>query len=246
MLLEICVDSLESAMAAQQGGANRVELCSNLNIGGTTPSQGLIKLAINNLSIDVFVMIRPRGGDFCYTNLEYEVIKEDIKNAKRMGADGIVIGILKTDGTIDTVRMKEVIKLAQPLKVTFHRAFDKTRDLFESLDTLIALGVDRVLTSGGENKAANGISVIKELVKRANNKIVIMPGSGVNITNVIEIVNQTKVKEIHLSAREKIDSKMEFRNLKINAGGNLIISEHENFVASKKTIEEIANSLNNL
>lgn len=243
MILEICVDSLESALAAERSGAHRVELCSNLNIGGTTPSRGLIELAKENLSIEIYVMVRPRGGDFCYSGLEFEVMKRDIKNAKKMKVDGVVLGILKPNGQIDVPRMRELIQIAHPLKITFHRAFDKSRDLFESLDTLIDLGVERILTSGGEDKAINGVDTIRELVCRADERIIIMPGSGVNIDNIRQIIEDTGVKEIHLSARKKEDSKMTYRNLKINSGGKIVISEHEIFFASEDIIKEISNEL---
>lgn len=243
MTLEICVDSLESALAAERGGAHRVELCSNLNIGGTTPSQGLIELAKQNLSIEIYVMIRPRGGDFCYSELEFEVMKRDINNAKKMKVDGIVVGILKPNGQIDIKRMEEIIQLARPLEVTFHRAFDKSRDLFESLENLINLGVDRILTSGGVDKAIDGVTTIGQLVKMANDRVIIMPGSGVNVDNIGQIIEATGVKEIHLSARKKDDSKMTYRNYKINSGGKLVISEFDNFFASEDTIIEISNEL---
>lgn len=155
--LEICIDSVHSAIAAQEGGAVRVELCDNLFEGGTTPSAGCIQLVRENIHIDLNVIIRPRGGDFLYSPLEFEIMKQDIKIAKQLGANGVVLGILNKDGTIDQKRTAELIALARPMTVTFHRAFDVTRDPFEALEQLIDLGVDRILTSGQENTVLEGM-----------------------------------------------------------------------------------------
>ena len=162
-LLEVCVDSAESAIAAQAGGAARVELCDNLLEGGTTPSAGTIELARKHLNIAMNVIIRPRGGDFDYSDLEFEIMQRDIQVARERGADGVVIGILKPNGTIDKTRTCRLIALARPMSVTFHKAFDVTRDPFEALDTLIEVGVDRVLTSGQEASVIEGLGVVKEL-----------------------------------------------------------------------------------
>lgn len=244
IVLEVCVDSLESAINAQNGGANRIELCSNLNIGGTTPTQGLLELIKEYISIEVYAMIRPRGGDFYYTDLEYEVIKKEIENVKKLGVDGIVIGMLLPNGEIDIKRMEEVISLARPLKITFHRAFDKSNNLLKSLECLISLGVDRVLTSGGENYAIDGIDTIKKLVDKSQDKIIIMPGSGINYHNVKDIINFTNVSEVHMSARRLVMSNMQYRNEKINNNGNLIISEHHNFISDYDVIKSIVNLIN--
>ena len=244
IIIEVCVDSMESALAAEKGGANRIELCDNLMGGGTTPSMGMIKLAREYLNIDINIMIRPRSGDFCYSPLEFEIIKQDIECAKKYGMNGIVVGILKPNGDIDIERMKELIELSKPLKVTFHRAFDMTKDPFETLDTLIELGVERVLTSGGQNKAIDGIDLIKELVNKANGKIIIMPGAGINEENIEYIIKTTAVEEIHLSAKKKVESTMEYRNHNVNMGGSMVTPEYDNYFTCEDTVRNIIKILN--
>lgn len=239
ILLEICVDSIKSAINAEKGGADRIELCDNLIAGGTTPSAATIELARKYLNIDINVIIRPRSGDFCYSDLEFEVMKRDIEFAKNAGVNGIVTGVLLPNGNIDIARMKEIIQLARPLSVTFHRAFDMTKDPFESLDTLINLNVQRILTSGQESKAIDGIYLIKKLVEKAKNKIIIMPGSGVNEDNVRNIVMKTGVKEIHMSAKKNIDSVMQYRNNNVAMGGNLVISEFNNYFTDEETVRVV-------
>lgn len=246
IIVEICVDSLQSALSAEKGGASRIELCDNLMGGGTTPSAGMIELARKYLTIDINVMIRPRSGDFCYSALELEVMKRDIEIAKKYGVNGIVIGALKPNGEIDINMMKELIQLARPLTVTFHRAFDMTKDPFESLDILIDLGVERILTSGKESNAIQGVDLIRELVKRAEDKIIIMSGAGINEENVRGIIDNTGVKEIHLSAKKRVESIMEYRNHKINMGGSLIVSEYDNYFTCEESVRNIAKILNNI
>lgn len=242
--VEICVDSLQSALAAEKGGASRIELCDNLIGGGTTPSAGMIELARKYLTIDINVMIRPRSGDFCYSALELEVMKRDIEIARKYGVNGIVIGVLKPNGEIDANMMKELIQLSRPLSVTFHRAFDMAKDLFESLDILIDLGVERILTSGKESNALQGVDLIRELVKRAEGKIIIMPGAGINEENVRDLIYNTRVKEIHLSAKKRVESVMEYRNHKINMGGSLILSEYDNYFTCEDSVRNITKILN--
>jgi len=244
--IEICVDSIQSALAAQNGGASRIELCDNLIGGGTTPSAGMIELARKYLTIDINVMIRPRSGDFCYSPLEIEVMKKDIEIAKRYGVKGIVIGVLKPNGEIDINIMKELIELSRPLAVTFHRAFDMTKDPFKSLDILIDIGVERILTSGKESKAMQGIDLIRELVKRAEDKIIIMPGSGVSEENVRLIIDSTGAGEIHLSAKKRIESIMEYRNDRVDMGGSLIVSEYDNYFTCEESVRNITKILNNI
>lgn len=216
--LEICVDSVESAIAAEKGGAHRIELCSDLFEGGITPSAGLISVARNKVSIDLFVMIRPSGGDFLYTPEEFETMEQDVLMAKRLGANGVVFGMLHEDGEIDKPRTRRLVDIARPLKATFHRAFDMSRDLHSSLAELVEAGVDRVLTSGGEQKAEDGIANIAKLVKTANGKLQIMAGSGITETNVHHIIEQTGVREIHASARVHLPSPMRHRNERISMG----------------------------
>ncbi len=179
LLFEICIDSVDGAVAAQQGGAQRVELCDNLVEGGTTPSIGTIRLARANIAIGLNVIIRPRGGDFCYTPLEFEVMRQDILAAREAGADGVVIGLLQPDGRVDAARTRALVELARPLSVTFHRAIDLCRDPLEALEDLAAIGVDRILTSGCRPTALEGAEVIAGLVRRSNGRVVIMAGGGV-------------------------------------------------------------------
>lgn len=225
--IEVCVDSVESAMIAQKAGANRVELCNNLLEGGTTPSSASIDLARKNLNIGLNVIIRPRGGDFLYSELEMEIIKKDIEVAKKLGANGVVVGFLKNDGRIDEVKLKTVIELSRPMSITFHRAFDVCLDPFESLETLINLGVDRMLTSGQNNKAEEGIDLISALVKKANERIIIMPGSGINETNFTQIMEKSGAHEFHLSARSIKKSKMLFQKNELKMGSCTDYNEYE-------------------
>ncbi len=221
IVLEVCIDSVEAAIAAQQGGAHRVELCANLLEGGTTPSAGTIQLARRSIDIDVNVIIRPRGGDFCYTPIEFEVMKLDIETAKAEGANGVVIGILNQDGSVDKERTRELVELARPLSVTFHRAFDMTRDPYEALETLIELGVDRVLTTGQESSVLEGLDVITKLVEKAGERIIIMPGGGITEHNFKKIVETSGVKEVHFLAPATRESLMAYRNPNCFMGGEL-------------------------
>ncbi|MCC6330128.1 MAG: copper homeostasis protein CutC [Acidobacteria bacterium] len=234
-LIEICVDSVGSAAAAQAGGADRVELCDNLIEGGTTPSAGAIALACEKLKIPVNVIIRPRGGDFCYSDIEFEVMKRDISTAKDLGANGIVIGILLPDGRVDEARTRELIRLARPMSVTFHRAFDMTRDPFETLDSLIALGVDRILTSGQEATAAKGTDLIGRLVERAGDRISIMACGEIREENAGRIVAETGAREIHFTAFVEKESEMEYRNQRVYMG-NELCPEYVNKVTDAEKI----------
>ncbi|MEO6521300.1 MAG: copper homeostasis protein CutC [Mucilaginibacter sp.] len=220
--LEVCANSVTSALAAQQGGATRVELCDNLREGGTTPSCGQIKIVRQLLSIEMYVLIRPRTGDFIYSDLEFEVMKLDIQTCIEKGCDGIVIGILKTDGSIDKERCAQLVQLARigGLKVTFHRAFDVCRDYYEALEDIIEIGCDRILTSGGKSTAMEGANTISRLVSLAKGRIKIMPGSGVNEYNIADLVRYSGAKEFHASARSRVDSKMIYRNTNILFSGS--------------------------
>lgn len=210
--VEVCIDSIQSALASQQGGADRVELCDNLVEGGTTPSAGAIAIVREHLTIGVQVMIRPRGGDFCYSDLEFAIMQRDIDLAKSLGADGVVIGLLKPDGTVDKERSATLIALARPMSVTFHRAFDMTRDPFEALNELIALGVDRILTSGHEDSVLEGLDLITELVAKAGDQVIIMPGAGVTTRNIGKIIAQSKAREVHIAPTTSVNSQMTYRN----------------------------------
>jgi copper homeostasis protein len=201
MTLEIVVYNIESAMNAQKGGADRIELCDNPSEGGTTPSCGVIAQVRQHLSIDVYVMIRPRGGDFVYSIDEYHAMRKDIEMCKRLSVDGVVLGMLTAEGRIDVKYCKKLIEFARPLKVTCHRAFDMTRDATEALEDCIEAGFDKILTSGRQPNAELGSDLIQQLVIQAGNRISIMAGAGVTEKNVVKLVQQTGVKEVHFSAK---------------------------------------------
>ena len=217
-IIEVCVDSVESARAAQLGGANRVELCSNLLEGGVTPSTGLIVTVRQKISIGLHVMIRPRGGDFFYTADEFAVMRQDIAEAKRLGADGVVFGILDEDGNVDAKATAHLVDLAQPLKVTFHRAIDMSRDPLASLETLKTLGVSHVLTSGREQTAIEGKEAIARLVRVSEGKIAVMAGSGILEQNVRQLIEATGVREIHVSLSGCEPSPIRYRNERVSMG----------------------------
>lgn len=221
MRVEICVDSVESALAAERGGADRVELCDNLFEGGTTPSAGCIRVARQRLKLGLQVMIRPRGGDFLYSETEFEVMREDVAVAKELGADGVVFGLLTATGDIDEARTAELIALARPMNVTFHRAFDVCRDAAAGLEALVRLGVDRVLTSGQEASCVEGLEMLAALQRQAGDRIIVLAGGGLTPRNVGRVVASTGVAEVHLSARSTIESGMQYRNPRVPMGGTL-------------------------
>jgi len=244
IVLEVCANSVDSAIAAQEGGAYRVELCDNLYEGGTTQSMAAIELTRHLIDIKLNVLIRPRGGDFCYNNAEFEIMRRDIIHAKNIGVDGIVIGILTKDGHIDVSRLSKLLKAAGTLPITFHRAFDMAKEPFVALKQLIDLGIKRILTSGQQNKAIDGTDLIAELVKQANNKIIIMPGSGVDVGNAKELINKTKVTEIHASCRKKIDSVMTYRKDNIYMGGFRGIPEYAHYITDSELVKELIENIN--
>jgi copper homeostasis protein len=218
ILIEVCVDSVASAVAAERGGARRLELCGNLLEGGVTPSAGLIELVRDRTSVGLQVMIRPRGGDFCYTADEFETMRRDMVAAKKLGADGVVLGILDVHGHVDIERTRQLIELARPLNVTFHRAFDMSADLFRSLEDVCATGADRVLTSGGEPTAEQAVHLIARLVTTARGRIALMAGGGIDERNAASIIEKTGVREIHVGLRSPVASSMLHRNPKISMG----------------------------
>jgi copper homeostasis protein len=239
MLIEIACYSVEAALAAQNAGADRIELCSAPSVGGLTPGIGTILAARRYLSIPLNVMIRPREGDFCYTDLEFESILMDIESCDEAGVDGIVTGILLKDGTVDKERMKLVVEAAGPMKVTFHRAFDMVRNHFEALEALIDCGITTLLTSGGKQKAMQGIVLIADLVVRANKRIGIMPGSGINELNIKELINKTGVSEIHLSAKSYVPGAMQFKNPEISMGDYTKSNEYAVIMPDEGVIKRI-------
>lgn len=217
-ILEICAGSVESAIAARDGGAQRIELCAALEIGGITPSAGIIAEARKVEGISLNVIIRPRGGDFLYNSYEAESMIYDIQLCKKLGVDGVVIGALTADGDIDTALCRRLIDAADGMSVTFHRAFDMCRNPQQALEELIALGCDRVLTSGQATTAEAGIPLLKELVEQAAGRISIMPGCGVNSLNAARILQETGATEIHASARKSVGSGMRFRHSGVSMG----------------------------
>jgi len=241
--LEVCANSYRSALAAQNGDAKRVEFCDNLAEGGTTPSYGQLALAKKNLSIEIWPIIRPRGGDFLYSEMEFEIMKEDIKFCKSLNCDGVVIGILNADGTIDKERCAELIQLAEPMGVAFHRAFDMSNDMDQALEDLISLQIKRVLTSGGASSAILGAEKIAQLVKRANGQITIMPGAGINENNIKTLIDQTGATQFHASAKAFVSSKMEFRNTETKMGS--IEDEYRYELTSENKVKALVDVINN-
>ena len=211
MMLEVCIDSVEAAIAAERGGAGRVELCSDLLEGGVTPGAGLIAAVRRHVAIGVFVMIRPRGGDFCYSDLEFEVMRAEIEEARRLGADGVALGVLDEQGRVDGPRTRELVELARPLPVTFHRAIDMTPDLDAALEDVIRTGAARILTSGGAPDAMRGMQQIARMVKSAAGRIAVMPGCGVRLTNIAELAAATGACEFHSSVKSAAPSPVKFR-----------------------------------
>lgn len=210
--LEVPVFSIDSALIAQEAGADRLELCSSFPEGGTSPSHATILLAKQLLNIPFNVMVRPRGGDFLYSETEFRIMKDDIEFCRQIGVNGVVFGILDPDGNIDKKRCKELIETAGELNCTFHRAFDRTIDAYKALEDIIEIGFERILTSGQKTTAIEGAKLISELLKKADGRIIIMPGCGINSENISEIIRLTKANEIHASAKKMIPSKMKYFN----------------------------------
>jgi copper homeostasis protein len=211
-LLEVIGFNIESCLLAQAAGAHRIELCDNPGEGGTTPSYGFIKAVRKNLQIELYPIIRPRGGDFLYSEAEFEVMKSDVKICKELGCDGVVIGMLTADGKVDKKRCKELVALAYPMGVTFHRAFDRVSNASQALEDVIEIGCERILTSGLVPTALDGAQTLAALIKQADERIIIMPGSGVRADNIIELATRTGAVEFHTSARMNIESKMNYIN----------------------------------
>lgn len=243
--LEICANSVMSCVEAQKGGAYRVELCAAIPEGGTTPSYGDIAVARELLHIKLNVIIRPRGGDFLYSVLEHKIMLKDIEMCRKLGVDGIVIGCLTEEGDVDMERCRELVEAAEKMDVTFHRAFDQCRDPLISLEDIISLGCSRILTSGQQPKAEQGVDLLKKLVQQAGERIIIMPGSGINENNIAKIARETGAVEFHLSAREAVESKMKFRNSAVSMGGtNITINEFEQLITSAQKVKNTWTVLN--
>jgi copper homeostasis protein len=195
--LEISVESVEAALAAERGGANRIELCDNLSVGGVTPSADLMDWVRQQVGIPIFTMIRPRPGDFVYSAAEFDAMKKEIESAKKLGMNGAVLGILDSGCQIDVIRTRELVELARPMHTTFHRAFDECADLLRALEDVIRTGVARILTSGGAPTALEGSGILTSLVAKAQSRVAIIPGAGINASNIAEIAEKTRANELH-------------------------------------------------
>jgi len=239
MKLEIIGFNIESCIAAQEAGARRIELCDNPTVGGTTPSYGFIKSAREKLSIDLYVMIRPRGGDFLYSDAEFEIMMQDIDMCKNLGCDGVVLGILAPGGNVDKKRCRQLIEYAYPLGVTFHRAFDRAKDPLQSMEDVIEIGCERILTSGLRLKAIDGIALLKKLIQQADDRIIIMPGSGVNADNIMQIAESTGAVEFHSSASIFLNSEMKYVN-------ELMNEKMQHIVVNKEEVRKMVGLLNSL
>ena len=236
--IEICANSVESAVKAQEGGAYRVELCAGIPEGGTTPSFGEMRMARQLLQeTKLHIIIRPRGGDFLYSQLEQEIMLHDIKVARQLGADGVVFGCLTAEGNVDVPAMKKLMNAVGDMNVTFHRAFDMCRNPKEALEQIIELGCSRILTSGQEANAVKGIPLLKELVEQADGRIIIMPGCGVNPNNILQIAEETGTSEFHFSGRTSYESGMIFRNPKVSMGGTVKIEEYQKDVTDPEIVK---------
>ena len=236
-ILEICANSVQSCVEAEAGGAHRVELCASIPEGGTTPSYGMIRMAQRLTSkIDINIIIRPRGGDFLYSEAEIETMLYDIDMAKQLKVHGVVFGCLTKQGDMDDALMRRLIEASKPLSVTCHRAFDVCREPFTALEQLIMLGCDRILTSGQQPGAVKGIPLIKELVRCADERIIIMPGCGVREDNIALIEARTGAKEFHTSARSTVYSGMEYINENVPIGGAVVTSEFETVQTDRQKV----------
>jgi copper homeostasis protein len=236
-LLEIAVFNYSSAVLAEQSGADRLELCENSGEGGTTPSYGTLKKVKESLRIPVFPIIRPRGGDFLYSKDELLIMQQDIILCKQLGFEGVVFGMLLTNGKVDIETCKRFVDLAYPLEVTFHRAFDRTVDAFEALENLIECGCSRILTSGQVPNVTDGLELITNLIKAADDRIIIMPGSGLRSSNVISIAEATSAVEFHSSARTLIASKMDYNNPNMKEGSQAVSVDVEEIKATKELLQ---------
>ncbi len=244
--VEVCVDSIESAIVAEKAGANRIELCSSLAEGGLTPSHGLIALTKEKLSIPIMAMIRPRAGDFHYSELEFEVMKRDIIYCKEAGVEGVVFGILSKEANVDKERTKHLVELAYPMQVCFHRAIDMTKNYIEAFEDILECGCTRILTSGKENKAVLGLENIAKIQEKAKGRIEIMAGSGVSAENAKEIYLKTKINHFHLSAKTIKGSDMIYRNNNVSMSNDDFDKEYDIPFVDYKKIEAIIKVLSQI
>lgn len=241
--LEICCFSVESAINAEKFGADRIELCDNYSEGGTTPSYAAVKLALNKLGIPLNVIVRPRGGDFLYSEFEYEIIKEDVLAIKELHTNGVVVGFLKPNGEIDLERTREIVDLAKPMEVTFHRAFDMCREPLSALEQLKDTGVTRILTSGAQSTVMEGVDLLTELVKKAGDNISIMPGCGVNDKTLGELIEKTNAREFHSASKRFEHSAMKYVNKNVSMGGVDGVNEYQKVSVDGEKIKAMAHIL---
>ncbi|MBS1600534.1 MAG: copper homeostasis protein CutC [Bacteroidetes bacterium] len=243
MLLEVCCYNLASAMIAQESGAHRVELCADPADGGTTPSYSLIKTARKKLNIALYPIIRTRGGDFLFSDEEFEVMLHDVHACKKLGCDGVVIGILHANGTIDKEKCSRLVESAYPLGVTFHRAFDWSVNPFEALEDIIDIGCERILTSGQQPRAIQGAPLIADLIKQAADRIVIMPGSGIRASNIADLARETGAVEFHSSARINRKTQMQYLNSAMQEEQFTVMADRHEIEGMLKFITREANTI---
>ena len=241
---EVCVEGFNGAWAAAEGGAHRVELCAGLLEGGTTPSPGNLHLSLEALEIPVMVLIRPRGGDFLYSPREMDVILRDISLAREAGAHGVVTGVLTKEGRVDVGAVERVREAAGAMSLTFHRAFDMVRDPLEAMETLVGLGVDRILTSGGERSVPEAFDRLAALVEAAGDRISIMPGGGIRRENIGEVVERTGAREVHFTAFTRWESPMEYRNPRPHMGGTALPGEYDRVETDPARVRSIMEAMN--
>ena len=239
-IIEIATTDFTTTKSAVAGGADRIELCAALTDGGTTASYGTIKKCRDEFSVQLFPIIRTRSGDFLYTEEEFEIMKADVTVCKELGCDGVVIGLLTKDGSIDLKRSSKLVELAYPMEVTFHRAFDRCNDPFEAMEKLIEIGCQRILTSGQRPTAPEGVDLITGLVKAADERIIIMPGSGVRKDNIRELAERTGAGEFHSSLREKQKSKMEYMHPNFSTSAE----SYENPAIEPSEVKALRDALN--
>ena len=241
--LEICCFSAESAIKAAKAGADRIELCDNYSEGGTSPSYGAVKRTLDQLEIPVNVIVRPRGGDFLYSPFEYEIVKEDVRALKELQANGVVIGFLQPNGDIDLEKTREMVELAGPMEVTFHRAFDMCRNPLKALEQLKDTGITRILTSGARYNVTEGIDLLTELVQNAGDALSIMPGCGVNVHTLPQLIEETHAREYHSASKMFEESRMTYFNPDVSMGGVDTVDEYQQVAVDEDSIKAMVKIL---
>lgn len=243
LMIEACVDAIDAALEAERGGAGRLELCGELLQGGVTPSAGLIGAVRERVTIPLFVLVRPRTGDFLYSDDERDVMLRDIASAKSLGADGVVIGALTANGDVDIETTRVLLDAARPMRVTFHRAFDFARDQDSAMDALLSLGVDRVLTSGGAATALEGASALKALIQRASDAMTILAGGSITASNVADVVRESGVREVHVRAALHVESAMRHRPAGVTLARPQAPGDYERIATRAEEIARVVNAV---